>query len=76
MVLKVTLKSIDDVKRLNDIAFDYGDKIIVSSRNYAVDARSILALFAFIGTTVNLVFPDHCDIGKLNDVVKKLAVLV
>lgn len=76
MVLEVTLKSTEDVKLLNDIAFDYGEKLFVSSRNYAVDARSILALFAFIGTTVNLVFPDHCDIGKLNDVVKKLAVLV
>lgn len=75
MVLEITLKSTDDVKKLNDIAFDYGEKITVSSRNYTVDARSILALFAFIGTTVNLVFPDHCDIGKLNDVVKKLAVL-
>lgn len=75
MTLEVTLKTTDDVKYLNDVAFDYGDKLFVSDKSYTVDARSILALFAFVGTTVNLVFPDHCDIGKLNDVVKKLAVL-
>lgn len=75
MTLEVTLKTADDVKYLNDVAFDYGDKILVSDKSYTVDARSILALFALIGTPINLVFPDHCDIKKLENIVKKLAVL-
>lgn len=75
MTLEVTLRTPDDVKTLNDIAFDYGDKITVSYKSYTADARSILALFGLVGETFNLVFPDHCNINKLKEVVKKLAVL-
>lgn len=75
MTIEVTIKTPEDVKYLNDVAFDYGDKVLVSNGLNYTDARSILALFAFVGKTVNLVFPDHSDINRLNNIVKKLAVL-
>lgn len=75
MTIEVAIKTTDDVKFLNDVAFEYGDKIIVSDKSYTVDARSILALFSFIGKTVNLVFPDHSNIDRLRNIIKKLAIL-
>lgn len=75
MTIEITLKTPEDVKLLNDIAFDYGETMLVTNAADYVDARSILALFNFLNKPVNLVFPDHCDIGKINKIVKKLAVL-
>lgn len=75
MTIEVKLNSPEDVKLLNDIAFDYGEKLLVSNGLTYTDARSILALFALVGRNVNLVFPDHSDINKMNKIIKRLAVL-
>lgn len=75
MTIEIKLKTPEDVKLLNDIAFDYGDKMLITGTADYIDARSILALFSLIGRDIKAVFPDHCDIGKMNDVIKRLAVL-
>lgn len=75
MTCEVILKSTNDVKELNDAAFDYDGKVIVSSGRFYIDARSILSLFAFVGKKVNLVFPDHESSDKINTFLKKIEYL-
>lgn len=76
MTCEIALKSIHDIKKLNDVAFDYDGKIIVSSGRVYIDARSILSLFAFIGKKVNLVFPDHEEPNKVHQLLKKIEYLL
>lgn len=76
MTIDIILKSPEDVKLLNDIAFDYGDKMLITETADYIDARSILALFSLINRPVKVVFPDHCNIEKMNKIIKRLAVLM
>lgn len=75
MIFNVHLKTPADARTLNDIAFDYGEKMLVSADLNYIDARSLLALYTLIGEKISLVFPDHCDKTKLKPILKKLAVL-
>ena len=72
MTYQITLKTMEDVKNLNDMAFSYDGKIIVSNGLDYVDARSILFLFNLIGKPINLVFPDHEEPNKISKFLKKI----
>ena len=61
MTCPIKLRTIKDVRRLNEIASKQDFTMYVSDKNGTVfiDARSLLALFALIGRDINLVAPDH-----------------
>ncbi len=76
MICQITLNSTNDIKELNDVAFEYDGDIMVSSGRVYIDARSILALFALVGKTVNLVFPDSEKPEKIYRLLKKINYLL
>lgn len=76
MTCQIVLKTMDDVKNLNDIAFDYDGKITVSNGLDYIDARSILFLFNLIGKPINLVFPDHEQPDKISNFLKRIDYLL
>ena len=74
MVYPIKIKSIKDVRKLNDIASKQDFPMYVSDKNGTVfvDARSLLALFALVGRNINLVAPDHANVEVFLKVVRSL----
>ena len=74
MTCSIRLRTIKDVRRLNEIASKQDFPLYVSDKNSTVfvDARSLLALFALIEREINLVAPDHVSAEDFLKVVEIL----
>ena len=74
MTYPVKLRSVKDVRKLNEIASKQDFPMYVSDKNGTVfvDARSLLALFALVGRNINLVAPDHVNADDFLKVVRSL----
>ena len=63
MVHPITLKTKEDVLRLNDLATKENFNLKVSTGSIIIDAKSLLALFAEItnlcGSTLVIISPIH-----------------
>ena len=73
MKYSITIKSKDDVMKLNEAATKENYPISVSTESLIVDARSLLALFALIGRQVSIVAPDHIDPDEFICFVKRIS---
>lgn len=72
MVHPITLKTKEDVLRLNDLATKENFNLKVSTGSIIIDAKSLLALFALIGKKVNLVASDRTDPETFSHFIKKI----
>ena len=72
MVHPITLKTKEDVLRLNDLATKENFNLKVSTGSIIIDAKSLLALFALIGKKVNLVVSDRTDPETFSHFIKKI----
>lgn len=72
MVHPITLKTKEDVLRLNDLATKENFNLKVSTGSIIIDAKSLLALFALIGKKVNLVASDRTDPETFSNFIKKI----
>jgi hypothetical protein len=72
MVHPITLKTKEDVLRLNDLATKENFNLKVSTGSIIIDAKSLLALFALIGKKVNLVASDRADPETFSNFIKKI----
>lgn len=72
MVHPITLKTKEDVLRLNDLATKENFNLKVSTGSIIIDAKSLLALFALIGKKVNLVASDRTDPEVFSHFIKKI----
>ena len=72
MVHPITLKTKEDVLRLNDLATKENFNLKVSTGSIIIDAKSLLALFALIGKKVNLVTSDRTDPETFSHFIKKI----
>ena len=72
MTCPIKLRTIKDVRRLNEIASKQDFAMYVSDKNGTVfiDARSLLALFALVGRDINLVAPDHVNAADFMKVIE------
>lgn len=67
------LKGHREVKRLNDLACKQSFPIYVRlGGNVCVDARSILALYTFVGNEVTLVASDRVKPEKFSEFIERL----
>ena len=74
MVLKGHISTLDDVKRINEVASNMPFEVFVSSGNDMFDARSFLCLSAFIGKDVNIIVEDDIDDKVFAKMVKRMKV--
>lgn len=74
MVLKGHISTLNDVKRINEIASDMPFEVFISCGNDMFDARSFLCLSAFIGKDVNIVVEDDIDSKVFAKMVKQMKV--
>ncbi len=72
MVTEVLLKDTSAITRLNNVACEEGMDITVSKGSIIVDARSILALFALMGSKVTLTAPDNANPADFMRAVKRM----
>jgi hypothetical protein len=73
MVHPITLKTKEDVLRLNDLATKENFNLKVSTGSIIIDAKSLLALFTILGKEVHLTVPDHVEVEKFSKFIKKLS---
>ena len=72
MVTEVVLKDTSAITRLCNVACEEGLDISVSKGSVIVDARSILALFALMGSRVTLIAPDNANPTEFMRAVKRM----
>lgn len=72
MTQELTIKSVDQVKRISELASQEDYKILVSCGSVLLDARSIMGLFALIGKKANIVASDHASAKEFGKLVEKM----
>lgn len=72
MTQELTIKNVDQVKRISQLASKEDYRIMVSCGSVLLDARSIMGLFALIGKKANIVASDHADAWEFGRLVDKM----
>ena len=74
MICPILMKTSKDVKRVNEIAARSELDMLVSCGTMAIDPRSILGLFAFMGKDALLVAPDDTNPDYFTYLIRKMSV--
>ena len=61
MVFPVVVKTMEDARRLNQVATEQEFSMYLSCDSITIDVRSLLGLLTLIGKESVLVAPDHAD---------------
>ena len=75
MVYPVSVKTMDDVRRLNQVATEQDFTIYISYDNVMIDLKSLLGLFTLLGKHCNLIAPDHASPDAFMKALKRMGVL-
>ena len=75
MVYPVSVKTMDDVRRLNQVATEQDFTIYISCDNAMIDLKSLLGLFTLLGKHCNLIAPDHASPDAFMKALKRMGVL-
>ena len=75
MVYPVSVKTMDDVRRLNKVATEQDFTIYISCDNVMIDLKSLLGLFTLLGKHCNLIAPDHASPDAFMKALKRMGVL-
>ena len=68
----ITIDGPEVAMKINKLATQEDYPIMINDSITSVDARSLLALFALIGRTVNLTAPDHIDTINFIKLIQKI----
>ena len=63
MVFPVTIRSVKEARRCNEVATEQEFAIYISCDNIMIDVRSLLGLMTLIGKTGVLVAPAQAEAG-------------
>lgn len=74
MIYPIFMKDTKDVERVSKIAATADIDLIVSYKLDAIDPRSILGLFTFMGKNALLVAPDNTNPDYFMQLIKKMSV--
>lgn len=75
MVYPVSVKTMDDAKRLNQVATEQDFTIYISCDNVMIDLKSFLGLLTLLGKHCNLIAPDHASPDAFMKALKRMGVL-
>jgi hypothetical protein len=74
MIYPILMKTSKDVERVNEIAARSELDMYIRCGSMAIDPRSILGLFAFIGKDALLVAPDDTNPDYFTYLIRKMSV--
>ena len=75
MVFPVVIKTMDDAKRLNQVATQQELSMYLSCDSVTIDVRSLLGLLTLIGKESMLVAPDHADPESFVKALRKMKLI-
>ena len=75
MVYPVSVRTMEDVRRLNQVATEQDFTIYISCDNVMIDLKSLLGLFTLLGKRCTLVAPDHASPDAFMKALKRMGVL-
>lgn len=75
MVFPVTIHSVKEARRCNEVATEQEFAIYISCDNIMIDVRSLLGLMTLIGKTGVLVAPDHISSEAFTKALKKMRLI-
>lgn len=72
MVYPYRIDTVEDLRKLSDLACREDFPIYISTDYGQIDARSILGLFTALGKDIHLVAPDHADADDFHKFLDRL----
>lgn len=75
MVFPVVVKTMEDAKRLNQVATQQDFSMYLSCDSITIDVRSLLGLLTLIGKESVLVAPDHADPESFIKALRKMKLI-
>ena len=75
MVFPVVIKTMDDAKRLNQVATQQEFCMYLSCDSVTIDVRSLLGLLTLIGKESMLIAPDHADPESFVKALRKMMLI-
>ena len=75
MVFPLVIKTMDDARRLNQVATEQEFNMYLSCDSVTIDVRSLLGLLTLIGKESMLVAPDHADPESFVKALRKMKLI-
>jgi hypothetical protein len=75
MVFPVVVKTMEDARRLNQVATEQEFSMYISCDSITIDVRSLLGLLTLIGKESVLVAPDHADPESFIKALRKMKLI-
>lgn len=75
MVFPVVVKTMEDARRLNQVATEQEFSMYLSCDSITIDVRSLLGLLTLIGKESVLVAPDHADPESFIKALRKMKLI-
>ncbi len=75
MVFPLVIKTMDDARRLNQVATEQEFNMYLSCDSITIDVRSLLGLLTLIGKESMLVAPDHADPESFVKALRKMKLI-
>ena len=74
MIVKGHINSIEDVKRVSEVASRQMFDIFLHTEDTLVDAKTNLALYTLVGKDVDIVFEDNINEKNVKKVVNEMGI--
>lgn len=74
MIVKGHINSIEDVKRVSEVASRQMFDIFLHTEDALVDAKTNLALYTLVGKDVDIVFEDNINEKNVKKVVNEMGI--
>jgi hypothetical protein len=75
MVFPVVVKTMEDARRLNQVATEQDFDMYISCDSITIDVRSLLGLLTLLGKESVIVAPDHADPESFVKALRKMKLI-
>ena len=75
MVFPVVVKTMEDAKRLNQVATQQDFAMYISCDSITIDVRSLLGLLTLLGKESVIIAPDHADPESFVKALRKMKLI-
>ena len=75
MVFPVVVKTMEDARRLNQVATEHDFDMYISCDSITIDIRSLLGLLTLLGKESVIIAPDHADPESFIKALRKMKLI-
>jgi hypothetical protein len=75
MVFPVVVKTMEDARRLNQVATEQDFDMYISCDSITIDVRSLLGLLTLLGKESVIIAPDHADPESFVKALRKMKLI-